>query len=174
MVGVMSLERPEAPNPYDFVPDAPAELEVNSEDFADGAPLPDSAGAEQGGTRPHLSWSEGPEGTACYLLTCIDPDAPVAGGFRHWAAVVPGSTTTLAAGAQLPEGSVELVNDYGQRGFGGAAPPPGDRPHRYIFTVTALDTAEHGIDADTSFAKAQFLTLGSVLARGQRTGTYQL
>lgn len=174
MVGGMSLERPEAPNPYDFVPAAPEALEITSDDFADGAALPESAGVEQGGTRPHLSWSEGPAGTACYLLTCLDPDAPVAGAFRHWGAVVPASTTTLAAGAELPEGSVELVNDYGQSGFGGAAPPPGDRPHRYIFTVTALDTADHGIDADTSLAKAQFLTLGNVLARGQRTGTYQL
>lgn len=175
----MNLDRPLAPDPYEFLPDTDP-LHVASEDFADGGPLPESAGAAGGNTSPQLSWGGAPGTVAAYLVTCYDPDAPVASGFRHWAVLLPGSTTSLPAGAgggedgALPEGAVTLRNDNGNHEFGGAAPPEGDRAHRYIFAVTALDTADLGLDADTSFAKAQFATLGNVMARGTLTGTFQL
>lgn len=174
----MNLDRPQTPNPYDYLPQVPP-LDLHSEDFVDGEPLPESAGFASGSISPQLAWSGAPEGTAGYLLTCHDPDAPVVGGFWHWAVVLPGSTTWLPTGAggsagSLPEGAVALRNDYGSNDFGGAAPPEGDRAHRYVFAVTALGTADHGVSADTSVAKAQFSTLGNVLARGTLTGTYQL
>ena len=40
----------------------------------------------------------------------------------------------------MPKGSVESMTSYGSTGFGGACPPKGDKAHRYIFTVFALDT----------------------------------
>lgn len=40
----------------------------------------------------------------------------------------------------LAAGTIESVNSYGSKGFGGACPPKDDKPHRYIFTVYALDT----------------------------------
>lgn len=169
----MDLERPVAPHPYDLLPAAPS-LAVSSTDFADGSPLPESAASAAGNVSPQLSWAPGPEGTRAYFVTCFDPDAPVAGGFLHWALVVPGSVTSLTAGSDAPQGSVVLTNGYGEQGFDGAAPPEGDRPHRYFFAVTALSTDDHGIESDTPFAKAQFMNLGTVLARGWTMGTYQL
>ncbi len=181
MVGSMTLERPTAPHPHEHLPAAPAELQVTSEDFADGEPLPEWAGFGFGNTSPQLSWSGAPEGTRSYLVVCHDPDAPVVGGFHHWAVVgIPADVTSLPRGAgsfgqQLGGGqAVTLANDYGTRDFGGCAPPEGDRPHRYVFTVWALDTDNTGLDSSTSVAKAQFATLGNVLARGSITGTYQL
>lgn len=176
----MSLDRPVAPHPHEHLPAAPAELQVTSEDFADGQPLPGWAGLGSGSTSPQLSWSGAPEGTRSYLLVCHDPDAPVVGGFRHWAVLgLPASVTSLPRGAgelgrQPGEGALTLLNDYGTRDFGGCAPPEGDRPHRYVFTVWALDTDSTGLDESASVAKAQFATLGNVLARGSITGTYQL
>ena len=177
----MSLERTPAPHPLDHLPAAPAELTVTSEDFADGQPLPESAGFGFGNTSPQLSWSGAPEGTRSFVLLCHDPDAPVVGGFDHWAVVgIPADVTSLESGAgsfgqQIGGGTaVTLLNDYGTRDWGGCAPPEGDRPHRYVFTVWALGTDSSGLDAATSVAKAQFTTLGDVLARGAITGTYQL
>lgn len=177
----MSLERAISPHPHDHLPAAPAELSVTSEDFADGEPLPESAGFGFGNTSPQLSWSGAPEATRSFLLLCHDPDAPVIGGFDHWAVVgIPADVTSLDRGAgtfglQIGDGiAVTLLNDYGTRDYGGCAPPEGDRLHRYIFTVWALDTDNTGLDASASVAKAQFSTLDNVLARGSITGTYQL
>lgn len=179
-VGSMSLDRTYPPHPLDHLPAAPATLSVTSDDFSDGEPLPKSAGYGAGNTSPQLSWSGAPEGTKSFLLLCHDPDAPVIGGFGHWAVLgIPADVQSLAAGAgsignTLGAGAITLANDYGTRDFGGAAPPVGDPAHRYIFTVWALDTAQTGLDSSASIAKAQFATLGNVLARGSLTGTYAL
>ncbi len=37
-------------------------------------------------------------------------------------------------------GSVQGRNDFGTAGYGGPCPPPGDKPHRYVFTLYALKT----------------------------------
>lgn len=50
----------------------------------------------------------------------------------------------------LPKGSVQVRNDYGSKDFGGAAPPPGDGSHRYVFTVYAVDQDKLGPDAEVS------------------------
>ncbi|MFK5691178.1 YbhB/YbcL family Raf kinase inhibitor-like protein [Ornithinimicrobium sp. LYQ92] len=176
----MSLERTLAPHPTENLPAAPAELTVTSTDFTDGGPLPESAGFGFGNTSPQLSWSGAPEGTRSYLLVCHDPDAPIVGGFTHWAIVgLPAEVTELATGAgsygsQHGEGSATLANDFGTKDWAGCAPPEGDVAHRYVFTVWALDTDNTGLDSSASVAKAQFQTLGNVLARGSVTGTYQL
>jgi Raf kinase inhibitor-like YbhB/YbcL family protein len=45
-----------------------------------------------------------------------------------------------------PKGSVQSVTDFGKPGFGGACPPKGDKPNRYIFTVYALKVEKLDLD----------------------------
>ncbi|PKM17835.1 MAG: YbhB/YbcL family Raf kinase inhibitor-like protein [Gammaproteobacteria bacterium HGW-Gammaproteobacteria-15] len=94
---------------------------------------------------PQLTWSGAPEGTAAFAILAYDPDAPTGSGWWHWQVVnIPQSANTLAAGAGdaakslLPAGSIQLRNDYGIAGFGGACPPAGHGVHRYQFTIHAL------------------------------------
>jgi len=177
----MDLERPEAPDPYSLLPAVPA-LTVTSESFSDGDPLPDEQvfndwGFSGGNTSPQLSWSGAPEGTTGYVVTCFDPDAPTPSGFWHWLLLgIPADVTSLPAGAgdgtDLPTGAFHVRNDFGSKAYGGAAPPAGDRPHRYMFAVHAVG-ADLGLDDSVSPAVAAFTTGGNLLARGVLTALYQ-
>ncbi len=64
-------------------------------------------------------------------------------------------------------------NDYGTKDFGGAAPPPGDGPHRYVFTVYAVDQEKLGPDAEASPAVVGFNLRFHTLARAQLIGEYE-
>ncbi|MFB7861282.1 MULTISPECIES: YbhB/YbcL family Raf kinase inhibitor-like protein [unclassified Streptomyces] len=172
-----STNRP--PLPHDFHPPVP-ELTVTSTDLTDGGVLPDMHVYAKGNSSPQLSWSTGPAGTRSYAVTCYDPDAPTGSGFWHWTVFdIPAQVTELPAGAGtgafdgLPAGAVQARNDYGSRDFGGAAPPPGDGPHRYVFTVYAVDREKLGPDADAAPAFVGFHLRFHAIARGRLIAEYE-
>ena len=90
---------------------------------------------------PKIQITDLPKGTKSLALTVYDPDAPTGGGWWHWLAFnIPVSKTTIEQGAKSLKklGVVESMTSYGSVGYGGACPPAGDTPHRYIFKVYAL------------------------------------
>lgn len=170
-------DRPLAPSPYDLLPPVPS-FTVTSTDFVDGDRLADAHTYPGGNRSPQLSWSGAPEGTRSYAVTCFDPDAPTGCGFWHWSLIgVPASVTSLASGVDLAAvaelaGARCARNDFGNDGYDGCAPPPGDRVHRYLFAVHALDTDDVGVPAGASPTYASFVTVGHTLARAVITGTW--
>lgn len=175
---MVQLQRPLPPNPYDHLPQFPA-LKVWSDDFTDGGELPKIHSAEGGNISPHLAWSGAPENTASYLITAFDPDAPIPSGYWHWLiADVPANITELAQGMgesdlTLNGAMFHLASDGGAYSYEGAAPPPGDHPHRYMFTVHALSVDTLELEPEDTPAKASFLALFNTIARGTITATYQ-
>jgi Raf kinase inhibitor-like YbhB/YbcL family protein len=171
-----SLERPVSPNPYDLLPTVPS-FTVTSQDVQDGAPLKDDQVAAKGNTSPQLSWSDAPEGTKSFVVTCFDPDAPTPSGFWHWVLVdLPAGCTTLDTGAasgDLPGNAFHCRNDGGEHGFMGAAPPEGDQVHRYFFVVHAVGEETLGVDKDASPAVVSFNLAFKTLGRAVIHGTYQ-
>jgi Raf kinase inhibitor-like YbhB/YbcL family protein len=150
------------------------ELEVTSSLFAEGETIPKSAAhffVGGGNVSLDLRWSEGPAGTRSYAVTCYDPDAPTTVGFSHWVLFdIPLTVRSLEAGVK--DVGVTGFSDWGESEYGGMAPPLGDEPHRYEFTVYALDTDSLGVDETTTYAKFRFLIRGHVLASGTLTGRF--
>ena len=153
---------------------------LTSNDLTDGGQLPDAQVYSKGNVSPHLAWSGAPEGTKSFAITCFDPDAPTGSGFWHWTvANIPADVNELEAGAgargsgTLPSGAIQGRTDFGQPGFGGAAPPEGHGPHRYIFTVFAVDTERLGVNADNSGAVYGFNLHFHTLAKASITAIYE-
>jgi Raf kinase inhibitor-like YbhB/YbcL family protein len=138
----------------------------------------DGMGCKGENLSPQLSWSNVPEGTKSFVLSVYDPDAPTGSGWWHWVVYnIPADATELAAGAgsgkaKLPAGTVEGRTDFGKAGFGGACPPPGDKPHRYIFTLTALKVDKLEVPADASAAMVGFMTKANALGSATFTAKY--
>jgi Raf kinase inhibitor-like YbhB/YbcL family protein len=153
----------------------PGTLQVTSETFKEGETIPLSAAHTYVGGKnlsPQLSWSEGPEGTKSYAVTCWDPDAPTTVGFSHWVRFdIPPTQTSLDEGTGAGAGT-HGFSDWGESAYGGMAPPAGDSPHHYQFTVYALDEAEIGLDEHTTYAKFRFLIRDHILASGTLVGLY--
>jgi len=104
---------------------------------------------------PSLSWENAPKGTKSFAITVYDPDAPTGSGWWHWQVVnIPVSITSISTDASakkaLPKGALEITNDYGMVGFGGACPPEGDKAHQYIVTVHALDVDTLPVETGTN------------------------
>ena len=179
----MNLDRPVAPDPYSLLPAVPA-LTVSSTSIRHNSRLPeehvfDGWGLTGGNLSPQLSWTGAPEGTKGYAVTCFDPDAPTPSGFWHWLLVsIPADITSLDAGAgtadAAPRGAFHMANDFGDKGYDGAAPPVGDQNHRYMYAVHALDTDDLGLDDAASPAVTAFTMGMHTLARGVITATYSI
>ena len=174
----MSLERAVAPDPYDVLPPVGA-FELTSTDVHDGGPMDvlhvhESAGGKN--VSPQLAWSGFPAETRGFVVTCFDPDAPTGSGFWHWVLVnVPVSVTELPRGAEpLPHGAFCVRNDYGESAYAGAAPPPGDRPHRYVFAVHAIDVDRLEVTPGATPAYVGFNLAFHTLARATLRPTYHI
>ncbi len=125
---------------------------------------------------PQLKWQGAPAGTKSFAITVYDPDAPTGSGWWHWTVVnIPAHIDQLAANAssgKLPAGAVEGRTDYGQTGFGGACPPPGDKPHRYQFTVWALNTDKLALDQNSSGALVGYMVRAHALGKAELQAYY--
>lgn len=136
------------------------------------------AGAGGRDASPQLSWSGFPASTVSFALTCIDPDAPSASGWWHWAvANIRADVTSLdtdagaAGGASLPTGALALPNDDGERRYSGPAPPRGTGVHRYFFVVTALNVPRLAVASDATPAVLGMRLYFHGIARGILIGT---
>lgn len=127
-----------------------APFSVSSNDMRDGQPLAQQHwfagfGCTGGNVSPQLAWKNAPAGTRSFAVTVRDPDAPSGSGWWHWTVVnIASSVFSLPAGA-------------------------GDKPHRYRFTVWALDVTTLPVDAGASGALVGYLLHSHALASAQLT-----
>jgi len=139
----------------------------------------DGSGCSGANISPALSWTGAPAGTKSLAITCYDPDAPTGSGFWHWVVYdIPADVTSLDTGAgndgsrSLPAGAKQGFTDYSTRGWGGPCPPPGDKPHRYIFTIFALSVDKLGVPENATAAGIGFELHANELARASFTARF--
>jgi Raf kinase inhibitor-like YbhB/YbcL family protein len=128
---------------------------------------------------PALKWSGAPKDAKSFAVTVYDPDAPTGSGWWHWIVInIPASVIELDAGAgtanstTLPKGALQGRSDFGVAAWGGACPPKGDKPHRYIFTVYALKTDKLDIPADATAALTGYMIHANALGKAGFTAKY--
>lgn len=124
---------------------------------------------------PELSWKDAPKGTKSFAITVYDPDAPTGSGWWHWVAFdISKDKFTLPTGFGNSESKdvIQSITDYGKSGFVGACPPIGDKAHRYVFTVYALDIETLGLDKNASPALVGFYLNAHSLAKASLISYY--
>lgn len=152
-------------------------LQLSSASFpADGVIPRKYSGVGRGeNVSPELSWSGAPANTAQYLLIMDDPDVPLQHPVIHFAALFGPDITHFAEGALTADNPALrcIPGAFGRLGYHGPRPLRGHGPHRYIFTLYALDQA---IPADQPLPNLEAvlpLVRGHVLARGRLVGAQE-
>lgn len=134
-------------------------LNIMSSAFRDKQTLPIKYSCDGQDLSPPLSWENVPKGTSSFVIICEDRDAPL-GTWDHWIIYdIPAKFKKLDEGfgkkdlASLTGGIKQGKNSFKRFGYGGACPPRGDRPHRYIFKIYALDIKKLKFDGGKDVTK---------------------
>ena len=152
-------------------------LKLTSSAFEDGGEIPRECGYKNGNEKPLLAVSGIPEKTDTLVLIMDDPDAMEAVGkvWLHWIVwdIIPTMKDNMD---NFPDNEcIEGVNDFGESGYGGPAPP--DKRHTYVFKAYALDCAIHDVikgmdENDWSKPAVEKAMEGHIIEQATLTGTY--
>jgi len=147
-----------------------AKLNLTSDAFQGGKPIPMQYTCDGGGQTPGLRWGEPPAGTKSFALVIDDPDAP-SGTFRHWGVFdIPASARSIVGGQHV---GTEVTNDFGKPGYGGPCPPKGHGPHHYHFKLFALDVERLGVSPGATVVDVENAAQKHAIAQGELVGTYE-
>lgn len=119
---------------------------------------------------PALNWKDVPAGTKSFAVTLIDIDATGA-EFFNWIIInIPAGVSSIRSQAgnprtqELPEGALQIRNNYGIDRYSGPCPPKGNSQHRFAFRVHALATdkipVEGNLRASDAMKKIKETELG--------------
>ena len=148
-------------------------LKLTSSDFSDGTEIPRECGYKNGNKAPPLAVNGIPEKTDTLVLIMDDPDAMGAVGkvWLHWLEwnIIPNTLDYSFFDLSRREDHFVGVNDFGEEGYGGPAPP--DKRHTYVFKVYALDSGLQ-LAAKSTKADVEKAMEGHIKAQATLTGTY--
>ena len=151
---------------------------LQSPAFEPNKEIPSQYTCEGDDLSPPLRWTAPPSDTASFVLIVDDPDAPDPAAPKmtwvHWILYnIPAETRDLPEGVaseDLPEGTLEGINDYRRTSYGGPCPPIGR--HRYFFKLYALSKKLPELH-NPSKRDVERAMEGSVLGKTELMGTYQ-
>ena len=140
--------------------------------FGDGESIPKRNTCDGENSSPALEWSNEPQGTQSFALIMEDPAAP-SGTWNHWLLWdVPAHVHALSDGFIPGTAGSSGNNDFGRSGYGGPCPPKGHGPHRYYFTLYAVDRPVLGLPPGAKRQDLDRALKGRLLAQAQYMGRY--
>ncbi len=127
---------------------------------------------------PAFAWQDPPIRTKSFALSIVDPH-PVAKNWLHWCVIdIAFSAREIPEGASrtshMPRGARELMNTYGEQGYGGPAPPAGSGPHPYVATLYALNVEKLELPRDASLRQFLKAIDGKIIEEATTTGYYEV
>jgi Raf kinase inhibitor-like YbhB/YbcL family protein len=153
--------------------------EITSTAFKDGGKIPIQYVTVPAGGKNlsiPLAWKNAPPETNSFALSVIDPH-PVTQNWVHWFVInIPASATSLPEGASrknMPAGTVELKNSFGEIGYGGPQPPKGSGEHPYVVTLYALNVEKLDLGLSVPLPAFKKAIEGKVIQSATITGKYE-
>ena len=143
-----------------------AAMQLTSAAFGQGDAIPVRFTCDGNDISPALTITDIPTDAVSLVLIMEDPDAP-GGTWDHWIAYDIPVVTEIAenVGALGTAGT----NSWGESGYGGPCPPSGT--HRYLFTISAVDS-DLGIQIGATKTQVLAALDGRVLAEATLMGAY--
>ena len=146
-----------------------SEFTISSSDFKDGEEIPKKFGYKFENKQPDIQAHNVPENTMTIAVIMDDPDAMAAVGkvWVHW--LVYDHNVPEFPNSDLGGSFGKGLNDFGEIGYGGPAPPNGR--HTYIFKGYALDVK---LDLKKGYSKQELENAmkGHILVDTTLTGTF--
>jgi Raf kinase inhibitor-like YbhB/YbcL family protein len=153
-------------------------MELTSPSFEHQKGIPEQFTCQGEDISPGLKWAGIPDGTKSLVLIVDDPDAPDPANPRmtwvHWVLYnIPATATSLSEGikdTELPNGTLQGLNDWKRKGYGGPCPPIGQ--HRYFHKLYALDIVLTDLGQPTK-AELEKAMEGHIISKAELIGLYQ-
>ena len=107
----------------------------------------DKYGCQGNNLSPKIVWKNVPDNTKSFAITMYTDDTNNNSGWWHWIIYnIPANINLIESGANnnkklLPKGTIQGLNDYGERDYGGVCPPFNEK-YNYVITIYALDIEE--------------------------------
>ena len=153
-------------------------MQLTSPNFSDQKSMNKMFTCDGRNISPALEWSGVPEGTKRFVLIVDDPDAPDPANPKmtwvHWVLYnIPATVSSLPEGVKdkdLPNGTLQGLNDWTKTGYGGPCPPIGQ--HRYFHKLYALNIILPDLNRPKK-AKHEKAIQEHILHKAELIGLYQ-
>ncbi len=114
-------------------------MEIKIQEFKDRGDIPSRHSCDGKDSIPTITIKNIPTKTASLVLIINDPDATDGDTWDHCLLFnIPPETKEIHT--KNIDSFQSGANSWGKAGYGGPCPPRGDNPHRYYFTLYALDS----------------------------------
>ena len=156
-----------------FAPEevVPGVFTLESPVFANEAAIPTEFTCDGEGKSPPLIIRDIPQGTQSLALVMDDLDAP-SGHFVHWVMWDLRPDLTEIPVGSAPTGAMQGTTSMKSVGYVPPCPPHGSDPHRYAFSLYAINGGI-SLSFEATRAMLEQQMKGKVIAIAKLTGTYE-